>query len=163
MQIFFDLDVGLITDVGVAGIHRIFPFLDKLRQARLLIVVAGMEGALPSVIGGLTGKPILAVPTSVGYGASFNGISALLGMLNSCSGGVSVLNIDNGFGLLTWLPRYSIPLNRKRPLQGSGPHFSFLIVIITTALFLRGLHCFYFFNAPLRFIFNFFSPFGPKS
>ncbi len=98
MQNFFDLDVGLITDVGVAGIHRIFPFLDKLRQARLLIVVAGMEGALPSVIGGLTGKPILAVPTSVGYGASFNGISALLGMLNSCSGGVSVLNIDNGFG-----------------------------------------------------------------
>jgi len=95
---FFDLNVGLITDVGVAGLHRLLPYLDTLRDAKILIVIAGMEGALPSVVGGITGKPILAVPTSVGYGASFNGISALLGMLNSCAGGVSVLNIDNGFG-----------------------------------------------------------------
>lgn len=95
---FFGLDTGLICDVGVAGLHRIFPYLDKLRKAKILIVVAGMEGALPSAVAGLTGKPILAVPTSIGYGASFNGISALLGMLNSCAGGVSVLNIDNGFG-----------------------------------------------------------------
>ncbi len=95
---FFDLDVGLISDVGVAGIHRIFPFLDTLNNAKVLIVIAGMEGALPSVIAGLTGKPILAVPTSVGYGTSLNGLSALLGMLNSCASGISVLNIDNGFG-----------------------------------------------------------------
>lgn len=95
---FFGLDVGLICDVGVAGIHRIFPYIKRIDMAKLLIVIAGMEGALPSVVAGLTGKPILAVPTSIGYGASFNGISALLGMLNSCAGGVCVLNIDNGFG-----------------------------------------------------------------
>ena len=95
---FFDLNVGIILDVGVAGIHRIFPYLDILDNAKLLIVVAGMEGALPSVVSGITGKPILAVPTSIGYGANLNGISALLGMLNSCAGGIAVLNIDNGFG-----------------------------------------------------------------
>jgi len=95
---FFGIDTGLICDVGVAGIHRLFQYLKNINKAKVLIVVAGMEGALPSVIAGLTGKPILAVPTSVGYGASFSGISALLGMLNSCAGGVCVLNIDNGFG-----------------------------------------------------------------
>ncbi len=95
---FFDLNVGLISDVGVAGIHRVFPYLDTLQKAKILIVIAGMEGALPSVISGLTGKPILAVPTSIGYGTSFKGITALLGMLNSCAGGIGVLNIDNGFG-----------------------------------------------------------------
>ncbi len=85
-------------DVGVAGLHRLLAHLDALRAARVLIVVAGMEGALPSVVGGLVASPIIAVPTSVGYGASFGGIAALLGMLNSCAPGVSVVNIDNGFG-----------------------------------------------------------------
>jgi NCAIR mutase (PurE)-related protein len=90
--------VEKITDVGVAGIHRLFARMDVLRGAKVLIVVAGMEGALASVIGGLVDKPIIAVPTSVGYGANFGGIAALLSMLNSCAGGVSVVNIDNGFG-----------------------------------------------------------------
>ena len=85
-------------DVGVAGLHRLLDQYDELRQARVLVVVAGMEGALPSVVGGLVDRPVLAVPTSVGYGAAFGGIAALLGMLNSCAPGVSVLNIDNGFG-----------------------------------------------------------------
>ena len=90
--------VECIYDVGVAGIHRMFAQLDKLRRANVLIVVAGMEGALASVVGGLVDKPVIAVPTSVGYGANFGGLSALLGMLNSCSAGVAVVNIDNGFG-----------------------------------------------------------------
>ncbi|MBQ9887371.1 MAG: nickel pincer cofactor biosynthesis protein LarB [Lachnospiraceae bacterium] len=85
-------------DVGVAGIHRLLAQTDVLMQARVIIAVAGMEGALASVIGGLTDCPVIAVPTSVGYGASFGGISALLSMLNSCASGVSVVNIDNGFG-----------------------------------------------------------------
>ncbi len=87
-----------IYDVGVAGIHRLFAQLDVIRQANVLIVAAGMEGALASVVGGLVNKPVIAVPTSVGYGANFGGLSALLGMLNSCSAGVAVVNIDNGFG-----------------------------------------------------------------
>ena len=90
--------VEKITDVGVAGIHRLFSKLDVIRGAKVVIVIAGMEGALASVIGGLVDKPVIAVPTSVGYGASFGGIAALLSMLNSCSSGVSVVNIDNGFG-----------------------------------------------------------------
>lgn len=90
--------VEKITDVGVAGIHRLFAKLDIIRGAKVVIVVAGMEGALASVIGGLIDKPIIAVPTSVGYGANFNGLSALLTMLNSCASGISVVNIDNGFG-----------------------------------------------------------------
>lgn len=85
-------------DVGVAGIHRLLGVLDELRQARVLIVVAGMEGALASVVAGLVSRPVIGVPTSVGYGASFGGLAALLGMLNSCAAGVSVVNIDNGFG-----------------------------------------------------------------
>jgi len=85
-------------DVGVAGLHRILGQLDVLRSCTVVIVVAGMEGALPSVIGGLVDLPVIAVPTSIGYGASLNGIAALLGMLNSCSANVSVVNIDNGFG-----------------------------------------------------------------
>ncbi len=88
----------LITDVGVAGIHRITPYLDLFNSARIIIVVAGMEGALPSVIAGMVSKPVVAVPTSVGYGASFGGLSALLAMLNSCVSSVVVVNIDNGFG-----------------------------------------------------------------
>ena len=90
--------VNYVYDVGVAGIHRLFARLEELRKANVLIVVAGMEGALPSVVGGLVDKPVIAVPTSVGYGASFNGVAALLGMLNSCAAGVAVVNIDNGFG-----------------------------------------------------------------
>jgi pyridinium-3,5-biscarboxylic acid mononucleotide synthase len=87
-----------VRDVGVAGLHRLLSVRDELEQADCLIVVAGMEGALPSVVGGLTGVPIVAVPTSVGYGASFGGLAALLAMLNSCAPGVTVVNIDNGFG-----------------------------------------------------------------
>jgi NCAIR mutase (PurE)-related protein len=87
-----------IHDVGVAGIHRLFSNLDRLRDARVIICCAGMEGALPSAVGGLVSVPVIAVPTSIGYGASFQGIAALLGMLNSCASNVSVVNIDNGFG-----------------------------------------------------------------
>jgi hypothetical protein len=90
--------VELIADVGVAGIHRLLAQQHSLMHARVLIVCAGMEGALPTVVGGLVNAPVIAVPTSVGYGASFNGIAALLGMLNTCSPNVSVVNIDNGFG-----------------------------------------------------------------
>ena len=90
--------VELIADVGVAGIHRLLAQKTSLQAARVLIVCAGMEGALPTVVGGLVNAPVLAVPTSVGYGASFGGIAALLGMLNTCSPNVSVVNIDNGFG-----------------------------------------------------------------
>ena len=85
-------------DIGVAGIHRVTPHLDQLRAANVLVIVAGMDGALPSVIGGLVRNPIIAVPTSTGYGAAFGGLAALLTMLNSCATGVSVVNIDNGFG-----------------------------------------------------------------
>lgn len=94
----FGNDVERIYDVGVAGLHRLFGEYDKITGARVLITVAGMEGALPSVIAGITDKPIIAVPTSVGYGASLKGLAALLAMLNSCPGGVAVVNIDNGFG-----------------------------------------------------------------
>jgi pyridinium-3,5-biscarboxylic acid mononucleotide synthase len=90
--------VEKIYDVGVAGIHRLFAHLDKIMMASVLIVVAGMDGALPSVVGGLVNKPVIAVPTSIGYGASFGGLAALLTMLNSCAAGVTVVNIDNGFG-----------------------------------------------------------------
>lgn len=90
--------VQRIYDVGVAGIHRILQHIDAIRNAAVIIVVAGLEGALPSVVAGLTQAPVIAVPTSTGYGAAFGGIAPLLAMLNSCSGGVSVVNIDNGFG-----------------------------------------------------------------
>ncbi|MGN0073261.1 MAG: nickel pincer cofactor biosynthesis protein LarB [Coriobacteriales bacterium] len=90
--------VERIYDVGVAGIHRLLAHEDELRSARCIVAVAGMEGALPSVVGGLVSCPVIAVPTSVGYGASFGGVTALLAMLNSCASGVSVVNIDNGFG-----------------------------------------------------------------
>ncbi|MDH4066261.1 MAG: nickel pincer cofactor biosynthesis protein LarB [Acidobacteriota bacterium] len=91
-------DVDRLYDVGVAGIHRVLRERGRLEAARVIIVVAGMEGALPSVVAGMVGVPVVAVPTSVGYGASFGGLAALLGMLNSCANGVSVVNIDNGFG-----------------------------------------------------------------
>ncbi|MDP6125736.1 MAG: nickel pincer cofactor biosynthesis protein LarB [Candidatus Latescibacteria bacterium] len=90
--------VERLNDVGIAGIHRILKRHDILRDASVIVVVAGMEGALPSVVGGLVDVPVIAVPTSVGYGAAFGGIAALLGMLNSCASGVTVVNIDNGFG-----------------------------------------------------------------
>ncbi|MBI3400491.1 MAG: nickel pincer cofactor biosynthesis protein LarB [Acidobacteria bacterium] len=91
-------DVDRLYDVGVAGLHRLLGERKRLESARVIIVVAGMEGALPSVLAGLVGTPVIAVPTSIGYGASFGGLAALLGMLNSCALGVSVVNIDNGFG-----------------------------------------------------------------
>ena len=91
-------DVDTIHDIGVAGIHRLMNNRERLTQARVVVVCAGMEGALPSVVGGLVSCPVIAVPTSVGYGASFHGLAALLGMLNSCASNVTVVNIDNGFG-----------------------------------------------------------------
>jgi NCAIR mutase (PurE)-related protein len=94
----FGVRVQSVYDCGVAGIHRLMHVVPRLRRARVVIVVAGMEGALASVVGGLVGRPVIAVPTSVGYGASFRGIAPLLTMLNSCAAGVSVVNIDNGFG-----------------------------------------------------------------
>ena len=90
--------VDKIFDIGVAGIHRLFDQLNQLHQARVIVVVAGMDGALPSVVGGLVDKPVIAVPTSIGYGSSFQGLAALLSMLNSCSPGIATVNIDNGFG-----------------------------------------------------------------
>jgi NCAIR mutase (PurE)-related protein len=94
----FGHEVERLFDVGVAGLHRILSARERLDEAEVVIVVAGMEGALPSVVGGLVRRPVIAVPTSVGYGASFGGVAALLGMLNSCASGVTVVNIDNGFG-----------------------------------------------------------------
>ena len=93
-----DQRTNCFYDVGVAGIHRLLAYSEALQAANVLVVVAGMEGALPSVVGGLVDCPVIAVPTSVGYGASFGGLAALLAMLNSCASGVTVVNIDNGFG-----------------------------------------------------------------
>jgi hypothetical protein len=95
---FLGYTVQRIRDVGVAGIHRLLARLEEFKQADVLIVIAGMDGALPSVVGGLVAQPVIAVPTSVGYGTSYGGIAALLTMLNSCAAGVTVVNIDNGFG-----------------------------------------------------------------
>jgi NCAIR mutase (PurE)-related protein len=99
----------MLTDVGVAGVHRVLAHEDDLHNARAIVVVAGMEGALPSLVAGLVDVPVVAVPTSVGYGASFGGVAALLGMLNSCAGGVSVVNIDNGFGAGLIAHRINVP------------------------------------------------------
>ncbi|MGM0665521.1 MAG: nickel pincer cofactor biosynthesis protein LarB [Thermodesulfobacteriota bacterium] len=95
---FMGNDVEILHDLGVSGIHRVLAHREKIARAGVIVVAAGMEGALPSVVAGLVDKPVVAVPTSVGYGASFGGIAALLGMLNSCAAGVTVVNIDNGFG-----------------------------------------------------------------
>jgi NCAIR mutase (PurE)-related protein len=111
-----------LVDVGVAGIHRLLAKSPAIRQANAVIVVAGMEGALPSVVGGLTHKPVFAVPTSVGYGASFRGLAALLAMLNSCAPGVAVVNIDNGFGAAFAAHRVNVQVARARtrkPAAGS--------------------------------------------
>lgn len=104
--------VQMLTDVGVAGVHRTLKHLDDIRAAHAIVVVAGMEGALASLVGGLVDVPVIAVPTSVGYGASFGGIAALLSMLNSCAGGVSVVNIDNGFGAGQIAHRVNCPPKR---------------------------------------------------
>ena len=109
----FGLCVGRLTDIGVAGIHRLLNQSRRLAQADAVIVVAGMEGALPSVVGGMVSVPVIAVPTSVGYGASFGGLAALLAMLNSCAAGVTVVNIDNGFGAAVAASR----ILHKRPLS----------------------------------------------
>ena len=106
--------VERIVDVGVAGLHRLLARLETLQSATVLIVVAGMEGALPSVVAGLVSKPVIAVPTSVGYGASFGGLAALLGMLNSCGSGVTVVNIDNGFGAGYAASQINALANRER-------------------------------------------------
>ena len=114
--------VDLVEDVGVAGLHRVLAVRDRLEAADCLVVVAGMEGALPSVVGGLTGVPLVAVPTSVGYGASFGGLAALLAMLNSCASGISVVNIDNGFGaafMAAAINRLGAPA-AERPLRKAG-------------------------------------------
>jgi len=95
---FLGARIERLTDVGVSGLHRLLAAHELLTEATVLVVVAGMEGALPSVVGGLVSRPVIAVPTSVGYGASFGGLAALLAMLNSCAPGVAVVNIDNGFG-----------------------------------------------------------------
>ena len=105
------LDVSRITDVGAAGLHRILAVQDKLQSAAVVIVVAGMEGALATIVGGLTTCPVVAVPTSIGYGASFEGLAALLAMLNSCAAGLTVTNIDNGFGAAM----FALRILRSRP------------------------------------------------
>jgi len=121
--------VERVYDVGVAGIHRLFAHMELLRQARVVVAVAGMEGALASVIGGLVACPVIAVPTSIGYGASLGGIAALLSMLNSCSPGVSVVNIDNGFGagyLASVINRMAAeaPAPEPGPADAAGSHGS---------------------------------------
>jgi pyridinium-3,5-biscarboxylic acid mononucleotide synthase len=111
--------VERVYDVGVAGIHRLFPYVDILKQSQAVIVVAGMDGALPSVIGGLVGTPVIAVPTSTGYGASFHGLAALLTMLNSCAAGLTVVNIDNGFGAAVAAQRIVAVVKAKRQISES--------------------------------------------
>jgi NCAIR mutase (PurE)-related protein len=105
----------LVVDVGVAGLHRILARLDMLRQARVIVVAAGMDGALPSVVAGLVAAPVVAVPTSVGYGAAFDGLAALLTMLNACAPGVAVVNIDNGYGAGHLAAQIAAPLSPSQP------------------------------------------------
>ncbi len=112
---FFGHTPGLVSDVGVAGLHRLFPHLPKISKARILIVIAGMEGALPSVLAGLSPVPIVAVPTSVGYGTSLGGITPMLAMLTSCAPGISVVNIDNGFGAACFA--FKVLENRKSEVR----------------------------------------------
>lgn len=114
---FAGIEVERFFDIGVAGIHRLFGRLARIREAEVVITVAGMEGALPSVVGGLVGSPLIAVPTSIGYGASFQGVAALLAMLNACSAGITVVNIDNGFGAAVAAARI---LKRRTANGGTG-------------------------------------------
>lgn len=102
-------NVGLLTDIGIAGVHRVLSHESELHNARVIVAVAGMEGALPSLVAGLVDVAVIAVPTSVGYGASFGGIAALLGMLNACASGISVVNIDNGYGAGVLAHRINVP------------------------------------------------------
>lgn len=118
----FGSNVVRVNDVGVAGLHRLLAVRDELDAADCLVVVAGMEGALPSVVGGLVGVPVVAVPTSVGYGASFGGLAALLGMLNSCAAGVTVCNIDNGFGAGVFAARVARAVGRARAAGSMAPN-----------------------------------------
>ena len=111
-------------DVGVAGLHRVLAQLPQLRQANVVIVIAGMEGALPSVVAGLIRAPVIAVPTSTGYGASFGGLAAMLGMLNSCSPGISVVNIDNGFGAAYQAAVINTAVAHARRVNGAAEHGS---------------------------------------
>jgi NCAIR mutase (PurE)-related protein len=111
-----------ISDVGVAGIHRLLAVRDRIEACNVVIVVAGMEGALPSAVAGLVSKPVIAVPTSVGYGASFGGLAALLGMLNSCGSGVTVVNIDNGFGAAYAAATINRMLHEAKPIEGGVEH-----------------------------------------
>ena len=113
----FGNTVMRISDVGVAGIHRLLAVQGELDKCSVLIVVAGMEGALPSAVAGLTSKPVIAVPTSVGYGANFGGLAALLGMLNSCGSGVTVVNIDNGFGAAYAAAQINLLISQKQTLS----------------------------------------------
>jgi len=117
---YFGHEVDTLYDAGVAGIHRILAHGERLQQASVLIVVAGMEGALPSVVAGMTPAPVIAVPSSIGYGTGAGGFSALLGMLNSCASGMAVVNIDNGFGAACM----AAAINRKRFSPESEEHFS---------------------------------------
>jgi NCAIR mutase (PurE)-related protein len=114
------IDVERIYDVGVAGIHRLFEAMPRIEKAPVVIVVAGMEGALPSVVGGLIRAPVIAVPTSVGYGAAFDGVAALLGMLTGCASGMTVVNIDNGFGAAMAAIRMGASLARSRAQSDAG-------------------------------------------
>ena len=116
----FGNPVERLYDVGVAGIHRVLGEAGRLREAAVVVVVAGMEGALPSVVGGLVRAPVIAVPTSVGYGAAFGGVAPLLGMLNSCAAGVTVVNIDNGFGAAMAATRINQATVRRDPDPGAG-------------------------------------------
>jgi NCAIR mutase (PurE)-related protein len=108
-------DTELVVDVGVAGLHRLLGRLETLRRARVVVVAAGMDGALPSVVAGLIAAPVIAVPTSVGYGAAFEGLAALLAMLNACAPGVAVVNIDNGYGAGHLAAQIAAPDGRKQP------------------------------------------------
>ncbi len=117
---FLGNQVERLYDVGVAGIHRLFAHLDTLSKANVLIVVAGMEGALPTLVGGLVAAPVIAVPTSVGYGASFGGLAALLGMLNSCATGITVVNIDNGLGAAAAAHRLLMQMRQIQTKSSDG-------------------------------------------
>lgn len=111
---FYGAKAGIASDIGVAGLHRLLPWLEAFHKAKVIIVIAGMEGALPSVIAGLTAKPVLAVPTSVGYGISAGGFAALAGMLSACAPGISVFNIDNGYGAAVFACRLLTSFNKDQ-------------------------------------------------
>lgn len=118
----YGYEIERVYDVGVAGLHRLLGSMDRIRSAHVVIVVAGMDGALPSVVGGLVEQPVIAVPTSVGYGASFGGVAALLSMLNSCASGVAVVNIDNGFGAARVADSILRVVGKQAPASAADGH-----------------------------------------